>query len=250
MRQLSKYVLLIALISFVGSGIVWADVTSIEAIIDGYVYGQHAVYATARDLATGGYSATSSVNVGQFSGANERVYRGFLSFPIPALVTADACTLYVNGGGDYSITNFSIYIHSAPTYNAPGGDVTTAAYSKFDGRQTAAAHDGSVLNDTWASTSYSAGWMTIIFNAAGLDTIGVCQGDTLKIALISSEDYLTSAPADSEYIIFDSSGDAGTEPYISLSYSSGWSGTAMGVDNPAGVMGVDKANLGNFLGVE
>lgn len=192
-----------------------ADTTSITAINDGTVSRSSAVnYATARNTADGNGTDTTNLYVGQKT-SEAQVYRSFLSFPIPSLESADACTLYINGATDASTTDFIIYINLADNYNTIG----TGDYDAFDGWTSGSAHTGTILNDSWNSSSYSAAWNIIVFNSSGLSQVEGANTDTLHIALISKEDYDNSEPSNDEYIIFDSSSDSGTEPYLSLDYT-------------------------------
>jgi len=198
---------------------VFGETTSITAENDGraYIYAVE-TYATVRDTSQGNSVSTNLLSVGQWYRTDTTdyyVFRSFASFVIPAMDSAQACTLYVNGYQNNSTTDFEIYIHGAEAY---GPEIGSRDYSKFNGRQTGAAHDGTVLNNTWNSSSYSAGWNTLVFNAAGIDSVEAAAGDTLLIALISKEDYDNSAPTDEEYIHLESSEASGEEPYLSIQY--------------------------------
>lgn len=192
-----------------------AETITVTATTDGNIYALHANYATARDTVTGGSAATTNLAIGQALSGDYYVYRSFASFVLPSMESVTACTLYVNGDIDNSTTDFEVYIHTS-TYTA----IQVADYELFDGRQAAGVHNGSILNNTWNSSSYSAGWNTLVFNAAGLNSIATYSGGTIKIALISKEDFSNSAPSDAEFLSFDSSADGGTEPYLSITHTS------------------------------
>ncbi|HDY89986.1 MAG TPA: hypothetical protein ENH82_17930, partial [bacterium] len=193
--------------------------TTVQASNDGYVNITNANYTTARDAASGGGYSSSNVDVGQKeSGADYTIWRSFASFAIPTMSSCTAGTLYVHGKFDASDTDFEIYIHGAQSYLPTLG---YSDYPVFDGRQTGGVHNGTVLNDTWNSSSYSADWNTIVFNSAGRDSVVAQQDGTLGICLISKEDFGNDAPGDGikEYINFASSSDTGEEPYISITYT-------------------------------
>lgn len=203
--------------------LVVADQTTVQSIIDGSVGNSNAVYPTSRDADSGNdLQELFYLNIGQqHDGIYFYVKRTFISFPIPELISVLTCTLNVDGAIDKSIAaDFDVYIHGAHDY-AP--TLTLADFSKFNGRQTAQAHNGTVLNDTWNTSSYSAAWNAIAFNAAGRDSIVASSGDTLRIALISAKDFTGTAPGESteEYIRFSGSGYSGVEPYISITYEAG-----------------------------
>jgi len=191
--------------------------TTITASQDGGTYNSGSVsYANSRDA-----SAATSVSpnywyVGQKG--TYYVYRSFACFPIPELLTVTACSLYVNGAADFSDTDFDVYIHGASEYKST---LTVDDYPHFDGRQTGQPHNGTVLNETWNSSSYSSDWNVIVFNAAGRDSAEASAGDTLWIALISKEDYNNSPHTQTEEVVFESSTHETDKPYLSLTYATG-----------------------------
>jgi hypothetical protein len=143
------------------------------------------------------------------------VFRGFASFPIPALYSVAACTLYVNGETNWSTTDFEIYLLTSEY----GSTLQGMDFLEFDGQQSGSAHTGTVLNNTWNTSSYSSGWNTIVFNTSGLDSLFAASDDTLRIAMISKNDYDNTSPTSSEeYVWFESSDHATDKPYLSISY--------------------------------
>jgi hypothetical protein len=201
-------------------GVTWpvvVDPTSnVEATNDGYAYGYNFVYATSRDAATATGKSTVEMFVGQLltGGSIYITDRAFLSFDIPDMSSISAASLFLEGAYDFSTTDFEIYIHTS-TYSNP---LVVGDYPLFDGRQTGGAHTGTVLNNTWNSSSYSATWNEIEFNVSGLLSIINSSGATWKIALISKEDYNNSAPTGNEYLGFHASATADKEPYLELTY--------------------------------
>ncbi len=218
--------------------------TTSTAIGHGAITNLNAVYLTARN-ATTGIGVESTFDTGQQGPGTFFVWRSFFAFPIGALTgTVAACSLYVDGHTDGSTTDFNIYLLNASGYKS---EKTTADFDQFDGWQASGAYNGTILNNTWNSSSYSANWNIITFNQAGIDLLTTAANDTLWIVALSEEDYNASEPAAGEFVIFNTV--AAAAPYISFSYSTGWAHTASGIATPANVWGVDKANISNINGV-
>jgi len=189
--------------------------TTIEATNDGAVYNQDISYAATRDDTEGIGAATNRLYVGQTL-ANYGVYRAFASFAIPAMTACSACNLLLYGHTNGSTTDFNIYIHSSTYVDAP----TITDFPLFDGRRTAQADNGTILNDAWNSSGFNLnGWNTITLNASGRADVLGAQGGTLKLCLISKEDYDNSEPADDEYLMFESSRTVNKEPYLDITYT-------------------------------
>ena len=169
-------------------------------------------YADARDSETASSTGNEPV-VGQSCSGTYAVRRSLLNFTIPAMSAAVACSLFLEGGADVSAEDFDIYILIS-TYATPLG---AEDFPVFDGRQTGVPHTGTVLNASWNSVDYSAGWNEIVLNEAGLAAVLAAQGGTLKLALISKKDYDNTAPTVSEYVIFSVITGA-NKPYLHLSY--------------------------------
>jgi hypothetical protein len=226
----------------------YATETNVTATNDGYILCTNETYTVSRDATDGTSTSSGNVIFGQNS-TDFMVIRSFLSFSIPSMSAITSCSLYLKGAGaDYSDDNFDIYIHSS-TYSS----IATTDFELFDGWTSGASHTGTVLNDAWNSSSFLVNdWIHIDFNAAGKAAVLAAQGSTLKICIISKEDFDRSEPMDKEYLSFTSSLTEGSEPYLALNYteSSGYTGTAMGLATPANVMGVVAASLLNFIGVE
>lgn len=243
--------------------LVYADITTITSIKDGCVgYWGSSTYSTVRDATTGLGAYTADMIVGQrdtdddVSELSYEVYRSFLAFPgIPSMASCEACTLYIDGRNNESLVDFGIYVHSARAYKST---LTTADYPNFNGRRAATTHNGTVLNNTWNTSSYLDGWNKIVFNAAGLDSVEFATGDTLWIALISQEDYNNSAPADNTYntdgnryyeqVNFNPS-EGTPDPYLSINYTSaGWAGKVMGITNPTKIFGIANTGVTKVMG--
>lgn len=195
--------------------------TSIVAYDSGNSYANESTtYATARDGA-GLNGTTTALIVGQYwTDPNYRVRRTQVFFDlsgIPETATATACTLFMTGSGDASTTDFSIDILSAL---ASGKTQELTDHIYFDGRVIGGSHTGTKLNDAWnTATNYHAGADSFFFNASGLDSLEYSFGDSAAFAVISDEDYGNSAPTANEYVTFDSHSDTGTEPYLSITYT-------------------------------
>ena len=214
--------------------------TQIAPTNPGYVNvsGVPGTFASKRDSTSGTGTAETTAQIGMLIvSSNFAIYRSFATFQIPELASADACTLYFYGSADNSDTDFEVYIHTASNY----GTIDVLDYIKFDGRTVGSAHTGSILNATWNSSSYSANWNKIIFNAAGLDTLKVYSGKPLYLAMISKEDYINSQPAGNERVTFLY---VSSVPYLALSYTpGGWSGTIGNLTNPAAVGAYSKTEI-------
>lgn len=180
---------------------------------DGYINSMNAEYAAARNSPSGSGSSGYSIQVGQNS--DYQILRSFLAFPLPEMGTVLACSLYLEGDNDYSTDDFEIYVLGASAY---GPEYDAGDFDMFDGHKASGAYDGTVLNELWSSASFSSGWNAIEFNDAGRDSLLAAAGDTLRIALISKEDYQNSAPTANEFVRFDGSLDDTKEPYLSIEY--------------------------------
>ena len=200
------------------AGTARADLISIQATTDGTTSGSSAggTYQAIRDSVSAFSVQTDRLTIGQLNNAGAyNVYRSIATFPLPSMSTASACTLFAYGSSDQSTDDFNVYIVSAQNYGA----VDKLDYVLFDGRVVGGAHTGTILNNTWSTTSMlTAAWDSLIFNAAGLDTLVSRSGSSLYIMLMSSEDYGNSAPGGSEWMRFSNS-TAANKPRLSLDYT-------------------------------
>jgi hypothetical protein len=197
---------------------VTVDPTSVVTSNDGslYSYG-NTTYATSRDAsAAKDVNPASWLRVGQLLDVTlYLVFRSYFSFAIPDMSTLIAASLFLEGKVDDSTTDFGIYIHTS-TYSNP---LVLNDFDLFDGWRAGNTHTGTVLNNSWNSSSYSATWNEIVFNAAGLAAVLAKKNDTFKMAAISKEDYDNSAPPDTESVVFEGSSVSGKEPYLSITYT-------------------------------
>ncbi len=176
------------------------------------------VYLTARNAEDGTSIGTSDIRIGQYlSGGAFGIYRTFLCFPLKALSkrTVYACTLYVNGDADQSVTDFDLKVVGASTYKST---MDTTDFSHFSGWAASGAYSITALNDSISSAAYSADWNAIVFNASGLATVQSALNDTLWIAILSSRDVSATEPSGVEYVGYDSPSDT-NKPYLSIEYA-------------------------------
>lgn len=185
---------------------------NVTANTDGYIAANDATYLTARNATTGFQASNQYHATGQYLGFY--VTRSFMMFTIPTMTALSAASLFLNGRSDGSTTDFELDIYES-TYAA----LSETRFDEFDGWAASGAYTGTRLNNTWNTSSYSAGWNELVFNAAGLAAILAKSGTSFKIALLSEEDQLASEPAGNEYVEFQSSVTAGEEPYIALTYT-------------------------------
>ncbi|MFA5186604.1 MAG: hypothetical protein WC551_09030 [Patescibacteria group bacterium] len=191
------------------------DPSSVVATNDGFVNSADATFDTARNAAAGDYADASSLSIGLTKPSTYSVYRTFCSFAIPDMSAVSAASFFAYGLSDASTTDFEIYIHTS-TYSDP---LVKEDFDLFDGHQATGAYNGTVLNNTWDSSSYSATWNEIVFNAAGKSAVLAKKADTLKLVLISKEDFADSAPTGSEGVMFCPSTESGKEPYLSITFT-------------------------------
>ncbi|MDD5353032.1 MAG: hypothetical protein PHS93_07735 [Candidatus Omnitrophica bacterium] len=162
------------------------------------------LYATSRNSTTGAY-ATPGIVIGRTYNAGTGiygVYRGVLYFDIPAgITTCEEAVIELIGAGDYSDTNFNLV--------AVQGTFTTldsSTFNDFTGWAGSGAYSPTILSDVWPSSEYTSGTTVnkIRINTAGLSEIVAQTGSTLKVILISYNDYHNeAAPSGDEYVQFE-----------------------------------------------
>ncbi len=176
-------------------------------------------WATTRDATTAIAADNNELKVGaNYDGVNYRNKRTFLKFPVSIvnLANVSAATLYLNGNADASTTNFNIYV----VKGTQTGSISTAWYNDFTGWVSGSAHTPTYWSGAWNTSSYSAEWNTIPFIAAGLTAIQTANNDTLRVVLLeNSWDIPNTAPTNVSYVFFEASTDAGTEPYLTITYT-------------------------------
>lgn len=195
------------------------DPTSVIATSDGFFYsydGSPATYASVRNVTSASASYTNQLVVGQDASGGFEVYRSPARFAIPNMTSISAASMFLEGSNDTSTVDFDIYIHTAGPWYA-GVDIRD--FTHFTGWKSSGAYDGTVLNNSWNSSSWSATWNEITFAAAGLSAILAAKNTTLCLVLISKEDYDSSEPTDWELVSFEPHTVSGKEPYLSLTYT-------------------------------
>jgi len=177
---------------------------------DGWVYGQDAVYATARATAIGHASATTSTTIGQYIPAGYRCARGVLEF-ITSVIPTDriilSATLSLKAATDSSTTDFDISIVQADWTSPLAAGSRDASYD-------------AVLNAAqdvvWRNT---AGLVVGTYYASpALDITRISRTGTTQYGLISSRDVAANQPAGNELITIYSA-DHGTitnRPYLTV----------------------------------
>lgn len=178
---------------------------------DGYAYGTHAVYATARSTCAGYDNGSAFFAVGQnFTAAKYFPYRGFFvsdTSGIGAESTITQGNLYLTGSFDSSVVDFDVEICPCnwtvplgPAAEEANYDAALAATVDVVWRNTA----GIAMNTPYASPNLDVSWI----NTAG---------DT-KCAMRSKRDYDAIAPTGGEFIGLHSQ-TAATQayrPYLSI----------------------------------
>lgn len=191
------------------------SITNITAANDGWVRGDGASYSDARNSAVGGASGATVVAVGQTT--TPGVLRGFLSFTIPSVAACAAASLFIKGFQDISTADFAVYILDSD-YTPP---LSVGDFPEIDGWAASGVYTGTVLNNSWNSADYpgDGSWWEITLNAAARAKIVAATDSTLRLALVSKEDYDESAPVAAEWMQFYSSSTAGSEPYLRINYT-------------------------------
>lgn len=183
----------------------------------GYVTDGSTTYLNVRNgNGSSGSPITSSViAIGQvYSDPNYTMYRSYIHFAIPEMIASSACTLYANGGGDFTDTDWTLHIYGARKYRSV---LTKDDWVNFSNWAASGTYDSSkVMNESWHTSSYSADWNKIIFNSTGLDSVKAAAGDTLWFALLSNRDVRADEPTGDERLYFERTGNV---PYLSFTYT-------------------------------
>ncbi|MCX6787065.1 MAG: hypothetical protein NTY93_00885 [Candidatus Kaiserbacteria bacterium] len=204
-------------------------------------------YLGTRNAATAPSKGLSTIGIGQYYQVPEyAVYRGFLSFVLPDMVALSTASLFLDGFADYSTTDFGVYVLTS-TYSNP---LANEDFDLFDGHQASGAYTGTVLNNTWNSSSYSANWNEFVFNATGTTTIFAARNTTLKLAMISKEDYDGSVPGNDEYLHFSASSlGAGVAPYLSITYEAVAAAPTVTTQDPTDKLATSLTANGNIISI-
>lgn len=175
---------------------------------DADVYGQNAVYATARTTASGTESG-DWLSVGQdYTGGQYKVYRGFLKFDtssIPNTATILSAKLCLYGEWNQSVTDFIIRLQNW-TDDTP---IDTGDYNEFDGNNY---DDGNFNTASFVETE----WNNITITTFTLINIT----GTTNICLRSSRDINADTPTGAEFVQFYTYDWLGDKPaFLEISYS-------------------------------
>ncbi len=177
-----------------------------------------ATYLESRNATASSAINANVLSVGTYVLSNDnRVYRSDLAFPLalPDVQTVAACTLYVWGHTDQSDTDIQLYMLGA---SAAGSTFEMADFNDFNGWQSSGGYTGTILNESWNSSSFVTGaYNHIVFNQAGRDSLTAALEDTLRIVLLSQNDYQGAQINGSAYVGFRSR-TYQYPPYLSLSY--------------------------------
>ena len=219
-----------------------AGPTSIIATNDGRIRNNDATYTTARNATAGNYTDASFI-IGQSS--TYYINRSFASFAIPDMATITSASLFLYGNTDGSTVDFGVYILTS-TYSNP---FVVGDFDLFSGHQASGAYNGTVLNDLWNTSSYSASWNEFVFNADGLSAVLAKKNDTFLMAAISKEDYDNSANTDTEYVWFENSTVAGKEPYLSITYTTTVTAPTVTTQDPTNKLDTSLTANGNITSI-
>jgi len=251
MRNYMKVLAIGLLLAVFGVASGNADNTTVNAVNDGNLQRYRSAdvqpddYYTTRNQTSSWTveNSTTAIHVGQTLAAGYYyIWRGFLAFPLNTLAgaTAVACTLYIDGAANNSVTDFNLFAVYGKEYK-PLLDI--GDYDGFTGWATSGAYSPVYLSNALNTSSYSNGANGLIFTTAGKDSVHTAFGDTLWVAILSYEDISNSAPTDGEDVTFDGSADA-NKPYLSINYTpAGWSGTIGNLTNPAAVGAYSKSEI-------
>ncbi len=150
---------------------------------------------------------------------------------------------------DQSTTDFTAYC-IAGTFVS--GTVAANSWNDFRGWGATGAYTPVYFTNGFSSAGISLNaYNADTFNAAGMDSLEVHCGTAVPVlvTIISGKDIAGSTPTDSEN--WQGQGITGANPpYLSITYTTGWSKTISGIASPASVLGVLKASIKSVSGVE
>ena len=194
--------------------------TTVQGVLDGTTESSNVVYATARN-ATNSTSTNTNITVGQlWNDPNYIVNRAFLTIPLdglPNIASVSSCSLYFYVNTDGSTDDFNFLGVSSTKKSV----LATSWFNDFVGWAVSGAYSSSWLTGPLNTSTFSGvGWYGLGFTPAGEDTVVARSGDSLHVALLSWEDVNESEPTAFEYFSAYGSGEAGKEPYLSITYES------------------------------
>jgi len=170
----------------------------------GRIQKSSSVYQTAREATAGDDISYANITVGRRSVGEPALYytyRGFIQFDIPSgLTSCEEAELILAGSNDSAASDFEIYVIEA-NWSAYGSPLM---YDDFAGWQSGlTAYTDTVLNKTYRTEEFSASSIAnaIRFNTDGRAAVVSNAGSTLKLMILSKNDYAGSAaPVYDEYI--------------------------------------------------
>lgn len=167
-------------------------------------------YDLVRNVSTGDL-ATVGMVIGRQKATFEglyyyRVQRGYLQVMLPAgITTCEEAVIEFDGQADYSDTDFDLQVFAGTwtSVTSSGGGI----FNDFDGWQSLGAYTGTVLNETWNTSEYSATTKNKIrLNSTARDLIVTNTGAMLKLMILSKNDADNSAaPTGNEFVQFENS---------------------------------------------
>jgi len=155
-----------------------------------------------------------------FSSPNYTVCRAPQRFDLSGLdagLDVTACTLYLKGSGDNSATDF--YVRVVPgTFT---GDPDVEWFNDFVGWASSGGYTLSTSYvDSWNTSSFTAGWNALTFNATGIDSVKSHLGSEVPFAImmVSSRDATPETPSGLELVGFVNN------PFLHIEYTGAGSG--------------------------
>ncbi len=191
-----------------------SSLTFYSEAADGWIRGlDGSLYAVARSTSESANIADNDIWIGQFKGADIRVFRCYLSFDTSALpndAVPSSATLYVTAFADASTYDFNIKVYRFAWTEALNGASQEANYDGAYG-------GGATLEGTLRNTV--SGWVPGVEYNMAVDTAGInLTGDT-KYVLVSGQDVGNVEPIGSERVEIYS-GDSGSgKPRLVVEYS-------------------------------
>lgn len=182
---------------------------------DGHIYAMSSTYTTAHNSLSGTVvDSGATFSIGQRGTAtfptNYYIYRGFVFFDtsaIPSDVTIDSAWLNLTGSNDFSTVDFNLVIQNGQP-NRPNDPLQTSDYG-----YTLYSGDGGSVSSAYYPN------FNIEMNADGRSWIN--KGGSTKLALISSEDIISSQPGlGAEYVdVHSRDGSAVLCPWLNITYT-------------------------------
>ncbi len=175
----------------------------------------NATYTTARNATTSQTVSAGGSTIGQRGLAGtEYIFRQALTFDTSSLAGSliDAAEIKMVVQVDDSDTEFNLQLVEG-TYDASGGDLATSWYNDFVGWVSSGAYSLTDLAPEITTVGISNG-DTLLFTLNGTGLTKISTSGFSKFMIISDEDAASSAPSNSEFVVFEP-----TTQYIRVWYS-------------------------------